>query len=256
MPDRTVVLLHGYAGRPSAWRRVIDAWPAPAPRFETITLPGHGPDALPLGPDFRSAVAEVAKRLPAAPVHLVGYSLGGRIALGLAAEHGDRVDRLSLIGVNPGIDDDVRAARRASDEVWARRLESEGLDAFIGAWSGLALFATQARLCEARRQEQTAWRQALDAPALAAAMRQLSLSTMPDYRSALARLEPTVQLIVGALDAKFRDLAVAMAAQVPGAQLHVVPETGHNVPLEAPVALAKILSTCARRGRPDYPPPR
>ena len=247
MRDRIVVLLHGYAGRPDAWRRVIDAWPSPAPTFQAIALPGHGQDSLPLGDSFDAAVDAVVERLPKTEaVHLVGYSLGGRLALGAATAHPDRIERLSLIGANPGIPDDERAARRANDESWAKRLESEGLERFIDAWSDLPIFATQRRLPEDYRREQLSWRTSLDAQQLASAMRQMSLAAMPDYRPALSNLDLPVQLIVGALDAKFQSLARLMQAVLPRSELHSIPGAGHNVPLEAPKALAARLSAFDR----------
>ncbi len=246
MPKPVAALLHGFAGAPAAWDRVRAAWPT-AITFVVPALPGHGRDAPPPVGGFTNAVDAVADRLPSTPLHLVGYSLGARISLGLALAYPERVVRLTLIGVNPGIDDDQRAARRANDERWAQHLEAEGVASFAAAWQAQPLFATQDALCPARRQEQDRWRQTLDPHRLAAAMRQMSLADMPDYRPRFAELRGPVQLTVGERDDKFRAIAARM--QRDHVRLDVIPGVGHNVPLEAPDALADRVAAFGAGGR-------
>ncbi|HZJ47932.1 MAG TPA: alpha/beta fold hydrolase, partial [Acidimicrobiia bacterium] len=90
-------------------------------------LPGHG-DAAAVHATFSGAVEAVAAMVDGRP--LLGYSQGGRIALGVALEHPGAVSRLVLISAGIGIPDKQRrSARQASDEVLARNLEREGLDA-------------------------------------------------------------------------------------------------------------------------------
>ena len=75
---------------------------------------------------------------------LVGYSMGGRVALHVALAHPDRVTALALIGAQAGIDDPAeRAERIAADEALADRIESDGIEWFAGYWADRPLFATQ-----------------------------------------------------------------------------------------------------------------
>ncbi|MCB1058004.1 MAG: hypothetical protein KDD11_21090, partial [Acidobacteria bacterium] len=151
------------------------------------------------------------------PMHLAGYSLGGRLALGLLAAHPDRFSGATLIGTNPGLaTEGDGTARRVGDETWARQLEDQGLDAFLDAWESQPLFATQS---PEQRRCQRHLRARLDAPALAAALRALGLAEMPDYRSRLAALELPVTLVAGEADAKFAHLAREMAGLLPAGQV-------------------------------------
>lgn len=247
MPER-LVFLHGFAGAPAAWDRTLAAWPSarapirPAPLRPA--LPGHDP-SCPASAEatFREAVEALARGLPSGErLGLIGYSLGARLSLGLTVAYPERFSRITLIGVNPGLDDAARPARRVTDEAWATMLERQGLTRFLEAWLAQPLFASQASLPAEVRDEQAAWRRRLSASALAAAMRQLSLGAMPDYRAALEALPLPVQLVVGASDEKFRRIADGMQVSLPSARLDVIAGAGHNVPLEAPERLAARLA--------------
>ena len=245
-----VALLHGFGGAPDAWRAVIDAWPEPRPRFHVPALPGHA-TTMPADASagFSTAVARIAADLPAdwESGGLIGYSLGARLSLGLAVHAPSKWRRVTLIGVNPGLPTDdagrlIRAERHRTDNDWANLLATDGPTAFFSAWQRQPLFATQAVLPAEVRAAQQRWRSNLDGPQLAEAMRQMSLAEMPDYRSALAELPMPIQLIVGARDDKFLRIADAIHSRRPDARLDVVPNVGHNVVLEAPAALARVLA--------------
>ncbi len=104
---------------------------------------------------------------------MLGYSLGARIALRLAVAHPDVVDRLVLESPSAG---HRRApasakARRAADEALARRIERDGIDAFVAEWEAQPIFASQAALPTAR----------------AARIRRIRLANRPDGLAASLR---------------------------------------------------------------------
>lgn len=236
-----LVLLHGFGGSPEIWTPVI-AHLAPGARTLALPLPGHDPSS-PLQEDasFDGAVAALHDRLPPA-CELLGYSLGARLALELALRAPDRVRRLSLVGVHPGLErPEDRAVRAASDHAWAERLRRDGLGAFFEAWDASPLFEGRARLAPARQAHLAAIRARHDPAQLARALETLSLAQMPHDRARFARLVMPVALVAGALDSKFRALAEALAPALPTATLHVVPEVGHDVPFEAPDRLAAFI---------------
>src|SRR5947199_234071 len=73
--------------------------------------------------------------------HLAGYSMGGRLALHVAARRPGRVLSLLTIGAHAGLDEEARAGRRQGDEALAERIERDGLEAFVDYWASLPLFA-------------------------------------------------------------------------------------------------------------------
>ena len=204
------VFLHGFAGTP----RTFDPWRA---RLGGIapTILGHG--ATSSATTFDDEVDRLATLAPARATW-VGYSLGGRLALGVAARHPDRIARLVLIAAHPGIEDpNERERRRAEDEARARTLETEGLDAFFRVWDALPMFA--------RRTPPL--REGLDAHELARAMRVLSTGTMTPRWETLARHDLTY--VVGEHDTAYRALAAHVLARAPHARIAIVPGADHDV---------------------------
>ena len=205
------LLLHGFAGAPQVW----DGFEGDA-----IAMPGHG---APLHDSWQANLDALDTR---GATLAIGYSFGARVALGLLAD--GRVERAILIGVNPGISDEERPARRAADARWAHLLRERGIEAFVAAWEGQPLFATQHRVPE-RLAARRARRLALAPEQLARCLETMGLAEMPDYRAVVGR----ATLIAGADDAKFLALAGDRVIAIPGA--------GHDVLLEQPEALAAVI---------------
>lgn len=238
--SRGLVGLHGFTGDPGAWDNVIAA----LPRDIETTCPaivGHDPEIPLIGRSFEDEVDRLAAALPRSrgPWHLAGYSLGGRLALGLLVRHRELFSSATLIGVHPGLATDrERRERVVVDEELARRIEEEGVERFVDHWQSLPLFESQRSLPAAALETQRTRRLAHDAEGLAFALRRLSTGRMPDYVSELPGLDLPIHLMAGASDSKFCHLAEAMASVLPRATVEIVPAVGHNLILEAPAAVA------------------
>lgn len=229
--------LHGFTGHPDAWRRA-------APSSVGLPVLGHHPELPAAGGSFSGEVERLAARLEAlgSPIHLCGYSMGARLALGVATARPRRIARLTLVGVHPGLEsEEARHRRRREDERWCALLEQRGIEAFVDAWQALPLWDSQRRLPEGTRAAQRAARLAHHPAQLAGALRALGLGAMPPLWSALAALPMPVDLVAGALDDKFCHLAEQAAARIRRARVVVIPDAGHNPVLERPRALAAAL---------------
>ncbi len=121
----TYVFLHGFTHTGASWAGVIEALGEHRPagsgerRTEALTEPyrtlapdirGHGSASERLPVDLDHVIGDVAAQT-AGPFTLVGYSMGGRIALHIALALTGRIDRLVLIGASPGIADPAQRAR-------------------------------------------------------------------------------------------------------------------------------------------------
>lgn len=241
------VFLHGFAGGPVSWDAVLAALPSdddvPVLR---LALPGHDAGA-PVFPAFDGNVDWVAEQIAVygnARWHVVGYSLGARLALGLLARHARLCAAVTLISVNPGLTTSVERRERAAwDDAWARLLRQRGIRAFVDEWERLPLFGSQHGVAPARLQGQRRIRLAHDPERLAHAVEGLGLAHMPDYRNTLRQTRVPLHVVVGALDAKFCALASSVAAECASARVTVIPDCGHNPLIECPERLADLLSS-------------
>jgi pimeloyl-ACP methyl ester carboxylesterase len=98
--EKTVVFLHGWGGGMDGFKGCFNAF-APNFRVVNLELPGFGQSAPPARPfeitDYARVALGFIRAVCAAPVNLVGHSFGGRIALILAAEYAETVEKLVLI---------------------------------------------------------------------------------------------------------------------------------------------------------------
>jgi 2-succinyl-6-hydroxy-2,4-cyclohexadiene-1-carboxylate synthase len=225
---RDLVLLHGFTQTGRSWAPLI-AEVQGRYRCFAPDLPGHG-DASERRPASFDAVAAYLGALTPERFTLCGYSMGGRLALDFAVRHPERVERLVLIGATPGIADEAeRAERRKADLALADRIEEIGLEAFVGEWSEQPLFAGQPRgVRELARED----RLRSTAAGLAAALRGMGTGAMTPRWDRL----PDATWIVGEHDEKFRAIAERAGTPV------VIPNAGHAAHLEAPEAVAQVLT--------------
>jgi 2-succinyl-6-hydroxy-2,4-cyclohexadiene-1-carboxylate synthase len=233
-----LVLLHGFTQTGRSWQPIAHAL---AGRYRSITpdLPGHGEFAERRPASFAACDAYLRAVADGRRITLVGYSMGGRIALHAALSLGGTVERLVLIGASPGIADArERAARAAEHAALADRVEAIGIERFVREWSAQPLFAGMPRgvaeLADEDRLRNTA-------PGLAAALRGLGTGVMPPLWDRLGELTMPVQLLVGERDEKFRSIAERMSVLLPDARVHVVSGAGHAAHLEAPEAVVELL---------------
>lgn len=242
---RPLLLLHGFTGSAGTWKPLIDAL---LPHFRTIApdLIGHGrSDSPPDAGRYRMerCVADLLAMLDTLQVEradVLGYSMGGRVALHLAAAAPERVGALVLESSSPGIADPAeRQARVAADVALAESIERAGLAAFVDRWERLPLFASQAALPEATRARLHAQRLRNQPLGLANSLRGMGAGQQGSLWDRLASLDISTLLIAGALDAKYRALAGEMLAILPNARAVIVTGAGHAVHLEQPQAFAK-----------------
>jgi 2-succinyl-6-hydroxy-2,4-cyclohexadiene-1-carboxylate synthase len=237
-----LVLLHGFTHTGASWETVIAALPE---RYRPIPLDlrGHGSAAARRPVSLPGVIDDIAAAAPG-PFTLVGYSMGGRIALHAALALADRVQRLVLIGASPGIaDPDERRRRREADERLADELERSSIAAFARRWAQTPVLAGQPPAVAAAVH---ADRLRNDPAGLAAALRGLGTGALPPLWDRLGELAAPVQLLVGERDDKFRAVAERMAGAIAEVALEIVPAAGHAAHLEAPSVVAAAIRSSGR----------
>jgi 2-succinyl-6-hydroxy-2,4-cyclohexadiene-1-carboxylate synthase len=197
-----ITALHGFLGSPDDWNFLRDAG---------FTIDTPPLDAIPPRGDT-----------------LLGYSLGGRLALH-ALLAGWQYERAVFISTGLGVEGEAdRAARRESDEAWAQRFENDDWNTVIDNWNAQPVLAGPAL---ARTPDH------YDARAL----REWSSGFLPPVASRLHELTIPTLWIAGARDTKYAAEARRAAALARDARVAIVENAGHRVPWELPEELIALL---------------
>ncbi len=258
-----VLMLHGFLGTHATWQplaRVLR-------RQHHVVRPdlyGHGRSGIPadaqrlnpdgLARDLLALMAAVGRD----PFSLVGYSMGGRIALRMAAAAPERVARLVLVSTSAGIPDpEERQARRRADGRLADQIDEGGLDGFLARWDDTPVLASGRPLTPGERRRLVHDRRRHQPAGIAASLRHTGAGVQVDSGPLLRDWRVPTLLVAGSRDEKYAAAMRAMAAVMPGAELAIVGGVGHRVPLEAPGELAALVSRflTARPAPPAPGPP-
>lgn len=230
-----LVLLHGLLGDRHDWQPLLAC--LPGVDALALDLPGHGREAARPLRRLADFPAWLNARLQAEGIlryHLLGYSLGGRLALYHAADGAPGLLSLILEGAHPGLAALAERRERArQDALWARRFYHEPLEKVLADWYRQPVFAElsdaqRIQLIEARRQN--------DGRRLARTYCATSLARQPDLAPWLAETRLPLAYLHGQQDGKFAAIGARLAAVQPKLQRQVVPDAGHN----------------AHRGNPEF----
>jgi 3-oxoadipate enol-lactonase len=233
-----VALIHGVGADGTSWDQIAAAL-LPDFRVLRLDLRGHGRSghiegALTLD-DFVQDVIDVLDACTVPAAHIVGFSLGGLIAQGVALQHADRVRRLVLLSAVAGRTPEER------DRVTARLaiLREQGIAAITGAaqerWFTPEFIARNPDLV-ARRMRQL---QENHAPSHAAAYTVFSTSDLGDRLHAIRA--PTL-IATGEHDVGSNTrMARFMHAQIEGSRLTILPGLRHSILVEAPEPVTRLV---------------
>lgn len=245
--EKTLVLLHGFTGSTKTWQHVVKELPTSI-KIIAVDLIGHGQSAAPQTVDAYSMevqiqlLEQIFEQLAVQSFTLVGYSMGGRVALSYTARFPKRVTQLILESASPGLEgQSERLARKNADDALADKIVQNGLQSFIDQWGNIPLFASQKNLPQAVQEEIRNERIMQREIGLANSLRGMGTGVMLALWDELQHLAMPVTLITGELDLKFIVLNEQMYKQITNAKHIIVPAVGHAIHVENPTKFATIV---------------
>jgi 2-succinyl-6-hydroxy-2,4-cyclohexadiene-1-carboxylate synthase len=239
-----VVLLHGFMGSSKDWHEIIDLL-VDSCLCLAIDLPGHGKSTCLKNPgaytfsETAAQVVSVMEMTKAVPATVMGYSMGGRIALYVALQYRHACSKLVIESATAGIvDEGERAKRKALDRDRAQEISRGKFEDFVRTWYCQPVFQTLAENPE--RLETVIGQRLLNDPLeLSQALDGMGVGMQPSLWGRLHELPIPTLLIAGEKDSKYVGIVQSMAALIPKGRVVSIPETGHNAHLENPDLVAE-----------------
>lgn len=242
-----IVFLHGFTGSTASWREITKLLKG---NYQTIAvdLTGHGKSTIPEDIDRYSMDQQVEDletlftELSLDRFILVGYSMGGRVALAYTVRHSRRVSTLILESSSPGLKtEEERKERQAADRRLAERILTGGLHAFVDFWGNIPLFASQKSLSEEKQLAVRNERLSQSEIGLANSLQGIGTGSQASYWKSLGAVNLPVLLITGELDTKFVNISREMQRNFPNVRHETIEHVGHAIHVEKPATFATMI---------------
>jgi len=239
------VLLHGFMGTHHDFDAIIKHLPGEVMTFDLL---GFGAESTvvidPTRFDMAAQISDIQTILQTyewSNVNLLGYSMGGRLALGFALKHNELVNKLFLESSSAGLNSSLnRKKRRTTDNEKVTQIMTNFRE-FVLNWEKLPLFATQKALTATQRQKIRIQRLAQQPQNVANSLKYMGTGVQVNFWPKLAQLKMPTVLLVGELDQKFNQIADEMIMLLPDGQKHVIKNAGHNIHVEQPNEVIEVL---------------
>jgi 2-succinyl-6-hydroxy-2,4-cyclohexadiene-1-carboxylate synthase len=233
-----LISLHGFLGQTVDWDLIqsyfmVSSW---AHRFDWWSVDYMKADFLNSENSFlnwaQNFNGTVEMKYPKGPRVLIGYSLGGRLALHALAERPKLYDAVILLSTNPGlVRDKEQQERWQSDVQWSKKFLQMPWAALLKEWNGQNVFNDSA--IEPPRLENQYRRDHL-----AKALTEWSLSKQADFRDLIAHQQEKILWLSGEKDIKFLSLAMELKKKASGLAEGVVSRASHRILFDNPSEVA------------------
>ena len=164
------------------------------------------------------------KEVHAKNATLLGYSMGGRLALHALLENPKKWDKAVIVSAHTGIAEGLRVPRQVHDAAWAAKALKGDWNTFLAEWNSQGVLDGVAmpdrRKLQPRRE------------AVARSFMDWTVGVQEDLLPQLERILCPVLWVVGERDTKFLEVAKKAVEALPNAELCVIPDCGHRVPWE------------------------
>ena len=227
-----ITFIHGFLGHPDDWSEVIELLPGEH-QCKAISLPSCDEQV-----DFVEYCQGLSSQIEDNSI-IVGYSLGARLALGIALNSDKKINRLILESGNPGIAESTeREQRLEQDNSLAKMLTKQRLKDFLERWYSQEIFSS---LRDRRKRLVKVKSQQLNLETTKSILLGLTPAKMPNFWPQLNQLSMPCLYISGELDEKYCRIGAEFTKQLPNSEHRIVGNTGHNVHLENPAEFSKLL---------------
>jgi len=243
-----LLLLHGFTGDHSTWGNLVKKMQK---NYLCIVpdIIGHGRSESPIDSarySMENVSADMKKILMTLNVekcHVLGYSMGGRLALQFSVLFPECVKTLILESASPGLLlAEEREQRVEQDNKLADLIEKEGMKSFVEYWQSIPLFKTQEKLTEEKKASIYEQRLRNNKVGLANSLRGMGTGVQQSLWKELVNMRFPVLLLTGEYDEKFCKIAEKMSVMLQNCEWQTISEVGHAIHVEDSEMFGRIVS--------------
>jgi len=230
---KSLYLLHGFLGEKSDWEFLTPL----KKNYNLIpidiyskTLP-HPKEGL-----WKWAEALNAMLLPSSKNAIIGYSLGGRLAMHTLLAFPEKWSAAVLISSHTGLKTpEEKLVRIAKDLQWAKRFSEEKWDTVMEKWNALPIFSETKAIqrCEEHYNKEL----------LSATLKHWSLGKQENLRDKLKALPMPLLQIAGEKDKKYASTTPDLYSNKSSFCLSIINRAGHRVFWENPNKCLSLIET-------------
>lgn len=245
-----LVLLHGFSGDVHTW---TDIQAALAKKYQVIAVDilGHGRTDSPENftrykmEEVVQDLAEIFHKLKLTNVYLLGYSMGGRLALAFSLTYPEKVKHIILESSSSGLKTEKeREERKKRDEALAEQILQNGISWFVEYWQQVPIFQSATLLTnetKERLQKLYMYQKKANPVGLANSLIGMGTGAQKSYWSDLSQISFQTTLICGTNDEKFCTINKDMKNHIPNAEIFFIDDAGHRVHLEQPTQFLQLV---------------
>lgn len=247
MEKLSFIFLHGFLGLPRDWDSVIQILQKELPNYDYLALDYFNYPPLSVKNDFQkwseNFVSYIEEKHAGRSIVLVGYSLGGRLAMNVLKRHSNKILYAYFISANPGFlltEDFERNKRYEEDMKWSQKFIVDDWNSLIQEWNQQPVF--DGSKGEPQR-ESSDYRRDL----LSKALVNWSVSKQEDLRQVLIDNQKKIFWIVGDLDKKYVTLTKRIFRICPDMNYNISPSSSHRVLFDNPIEISRIIIRTMRK---------
>jgi 2-succinyl-6-hydroxy-2,4-cyclohexadiene-1-carboxylate synthase len=223
--------IHGFLGRPSDWEKIKIYFKDFDLQFHSISdyilenNINHNNDFLNWSQNFNNSCLlnkSNHKNI------IIGYSLGGRLALHSLISKNFQWDAAIIVSANPGLsNENEKKLRIEKDLHWSHRFLNENWVDVIKDWDSQPTFAGIQNTLVRKKEE-------INKNEIFDILNRFSLGKQNDLQESIEKLKIPILWVSGEKDTKFSSITNKIQALNSGIQIAIIPHAGHRVPWEAP----------------------
>ncbi|WBW97247.1 2-succinyl-6-hydroxy-2,4-cyclohexadiene-1-carboxylate synthase [Oceanirhabdus sp. W0125-5] len=234
---KPIICLHGFSENLSTWKYLeLKGY-----KLILIDFIGHGKSDKPYSSEYYDLkvilnhINKLIKELGLNKYSMLGYSMGGRIALAYALSYENEITQLILESSSYGESDHInRVNRRRWDKELAKSIREKGIEWFDEYWSNLSIFESQRNLPENIRYEISERRLSNEAHALSNTLICTGQGNFPCFKEEIVNLTMPVLYVSGEYDEKYRKIGNEFQKLNINIQHKTISAVGHNTHVEKP----------------------